>query len=1043
MSDSMSFLNKLRQTITGGKIDISLDDTLPDLETVDDELGNNLSTDTDPGALDVVIKQESMFSKLEENDDITANRYETIEQLPSNNADEIVISLQDNNLNRAVEARVLAEQAAENSEDVGELIHEALILSLLDHPGIPPIYDLDLSMNHQIYCVMKKINGFPLSDLTQDLNEKSEELSAIHKFDTVNGIVEFFLKIADIIAYAHSRQIIHRNLKPENFLVGEFGEVYVIGWNAARDLENDEADDNILRGTPLYMSPEQAACVHVDKRSDIYSFGASLYHVLMKRPHMMRDSFDVFWNAKKEGLVDEAHDLQEKHVPAVLMAICHRCLKADPEQRYQSFDELIADLKYYQSDRMVDIQSYSLFKFTKVWLKRNAGILKLAVIVLVIAGIVGGVYYQRYLERLASWGDPIYQEAFDKGDAWRESWVTREASKFEVIDGRLQAVEGQEFVTYYKKRIHGGVAIEFEGEMLGGSIPGDLSVIYSPNIEGMANNKLGERILTLQHGAVGNACSMIEGPQGRLDYVTKSLENGVKYKVRAEIDGKKLRLYLDDALVCTYDLLFPVESGYIGIYAFHKDKAFDNVKIYNRVLPRVTDIIKTGDLLFENALYEVAAERYRKIGTLHPGTDLEIESKYKLGLCKYNLEDVEGAFEIWDTLLKSDFEPQIRFYRWKELAKAFEYNELLRQMYAMYRIPMPRLKTQIREQWGIFLKEVRAEGNQDLTQEFLRFREVNFPDDQVFALETYNALKLIGETEKTLTYFPNQNHVVLRALRDMGEYQKIIDEYSHVHGVVAASLRSMGQQQKVIDEHRDITRIVFDCLLDLGRFAEAEQLMPKQRLKVLLMQEKFEQVLSEFGDDKELRKQVLYMQGKAQEFMDLQEDPERMVRGSHGFDARTALVFERYIKGDKKAITQIYDYVERVPGWLTNNTDLVFQVELLPDILLHLEGNPEALKRTADRIWSEKRRVLGMRHWYNVALMSGKIDKDEYAQQPNKRGLQADYYIYKGLFHDLYGDKKNALILYQAYKQLPLHQLGDRRTITDEKFIDYRIDSLK
>ncbi len=1050
MSDSMSFLEKLSQTIADGKIDISIVNDFENLETVDEETASKFDTDTHDSALDIFIKEESILSKLDdENQGLSANRYETVQQLRSNNSDEIVLNLKDANLNRSVEARVLTQNLTMDSEDAGELIHEALILSYLDHPGIPPVYDLDLSSNQQIYCTMKKIQGFPLSVLTSDIDDDDQELSGAHKYDTVTDIVEIFLKIADIVAYAHSRQIIHRNLKPEYFMVGDFGEVYVVGWNAARDLEHDEPDDNVLRGTPLYMSPEQAACQEIDKRSDIYSLGASLYHILLKRPPLMREKFDEFWTAKKDGVVDEVKEHELTQVPAPLLAICKRCLTSDPDKRYQSVDEFIVDLKQYQSGHMVDVYKYGTSDLIKYWVKHNAMHIKWAFIMLLMAAIAGGVYYQMHLLEQSGWGSVIYEEKFDKGDAWREHWVTRETGDLHVEDGRLVTRNGPEFIWYYKKRLHGGVAIEFEGEMMEGGNPGDLSIVYSPDIENMAQNQRGEDVLYLQHGAVGNACSMIEGPNGRLDYVTLPLKIGQKYKIRGEIDGKKLRLFLDDELVCAYDLLFPVNSGYIGIYAYYDEKAIDNIKIYNRELPRVTNIIKTGDLLFENNLFELAAERYQKISELYPNSEIGRESEYKLGLCKYNLEDIEGAFEIWDTLKKSEFATQINFYRWNELVKAQDYNELLRQMYAMYRSANPRLQTQIREQWGIFLKTVREDGKIDLTREFLRFREKNFPDDQIFALETSYALDLLEEPEKSIAWFPDQDVIVTRALGDMGEYQKIISDYSHMYSSMASSLRATGQQERVIKEYTGLPSLVFSCLLDLGRFDEAEKRFGnnwRNRMQIMKLRGQHDQLLKTFTkpeQQKSIKNDLLIHYGKAQEYLDAQEDPEFTLRSVTGYDMRTTLAFERYVKGDNSAISEMYDHAENAVYYQRNNSSIIFQVKLLPDILLHFNGTPEPLKRTLGRIWSEKKRVMGMRFWHNVGLVSGELDKEAFMKQPNQNGLEADYSFYKALYHDLKGEKKEALRLYQAYNEIPLYKNRSGRSLTKRKFITYRIEQLK
>ncbi|NRA39896.1 MAG: serine/threonine protein kinase, partial [Planctomycetes bacterium] len=333
MTEPLSIEEQLRQTIADGMLDIPLDDAISDLETVDED-----SQDEEfptHGSV-VTIEQRSILSKLAgesaeeaesevkteggdeggdegenedariaDSEDENVSRYETEDRLPSSN-NGIILNVRDANLNRIVEARVLNEEQATDSENAADLIHEALILSYLDHPGIPPVYDLDLSSNEHVYCTLKSIQGIPLSALCSA--KVSEEYAGIQKYATVDEVIRVFLKVLHIVAYAHSKAVIHRNLKPENFIIGAFDEVYVTSWGSARDLEHDEEDHATLRGTPMYMSPEQANCSAVDQRSDVYSLGASLFHLLFNRPPLRRDSILEFWEAKKIGTLDAIDD---------------------------------------------------------------------------------------------------------------------------------------------------------------------------------------------------------------------------------------------------------------------------------------------------------------------------------------------------------------------------------------------------------------------------------------------------------------------------------------------------------------------------------------------------------------------------------------------------------------------------------------------------------------------------------------------------------------------------------------------------------------
>ena len=1035
MSNEHLFAQKLSKTVIDGRLDAALIEDLETLETVDEESsGADLKARTD-----VSIEIESIISKLDgDNSGLELNRYELESLRESVNNDEYVLLVKDVNLDRIVEAHVLDQDAAGGSEHNSELIHEALILGSLDHPGIPPIYDLNISSNHLVYCTLKHIDGFPLSSLCVKHLDGADDQLLVQ--DTVAEIVGNFIKIAEIINYAHSCHVIHRNIKPENLLIGNFGQVYVTAWGNAFDAAKDEPDFSTLRGTPLYMSPEQASCAALDVRSDIYNFGASLFHVLLKRPPLAGDSLEDFWQKKKQGVLDPYQAGTDRPIDKPLLAICMRCLQADPADRYQSMAELIEDLKHYQNGQMVEVHKYGIVELMSYWSKSNKMHLKWALATLLLFAIAAFVF-QVLKEREASgWGKPIYEEGFDQGDQWREKWmVRRDNGELLVKDGQLVTKSGPEFIWYFSERLHGGVAIEFEGEMLPGAIPGDLSIVYSQDIENVENGGRGQHVYYLQHGAVNNACSMIAGPVGRLDYADKELERGVRYHVRGEVNGKELRLYLNGELTCTYDLLFPLNSGYIGLYAYYEGKVIDNIKIYNRQLPQVTNIIKTGDLLFENDLYDLAMERYQKISEQYGDSEIGQEGQYKYGLCLYKKGEIEQAFKVWDAMNKTVFAMQINFYRWEQLVAKSDYNELLRQMYAMYRSSNPRVQTQIREQWGLYLYRVRALGDDDLVREFLRFRDVSFPNDQIFSLETYYAYRSLGHPEKALELFPSQDNTVARALLEMGEYQRVVDEYPDMHSSVATALRHMGQQQRVIDEFSDLKGGVISTMMDLGQFEEVLERyadVPGVIPRVLLAQGKYDQVIEQFKDTN-YEQQARFRKGDTAAILDGSEDAPRSITG---YDAQMSLWLASYINGDETVLAHMYNSRSTLTYWQKWNDTTIFLVDLLPDVLLCMDGNREPLQKTLDGIWEQKLRIMGMRHWHNVGLLLGHLTEQEYRAQPDQRHLDDDYLFYAGLRQDLFGDKQQAQTLYQQFKELAVYK--KRFCLSREQLVEHRLQKL-
>ena len=181
---------------------------------------------------------------------------------------------------------------------VARFLQEARITGQLEHPAIVPVYELGYRRDGTLYYTMKLVRGKTLSQAIREAGSFQERMK----------LLSHFLDLCNAIAYAHSRGVIHRDLKPGNVMVGEFGETVVIDWGLAKakdkeDIHAKEIADAVTAirlgeeseavktvygdamGTPAYMSPEQAKgeLDKVDERSDVYSLGAVFtnYHRLL------------------------------------------------------------------------------------------------------------------------------------------------------------------------------------------------------------------------------------------------------------------------------------------------------------------------------------------------------------------------------------------------------------------------------------------------------------------------------------------------------------------------------------------------------------------------------------------------------------------------------------------------------------------------------------------------------------------------------------------------------------------------------------------
>jgi serine/threonine protein kinase len=167
-------------------------------------------------------------------------------------------------------------------------LREARLAAQLEHPSIVPVYEVGRRVDGSVYYTMRRIEGRTLADA----------LGAAPSLEARLKLMPSLIAMTQALAYAHSRDVLHRDVKPQNVMLGRFGETYLLDWGLAKVKAQGTSDDAARApdisgglnvgavGTPSYMSPEQAAGRHdiIDHRTDVWGVGAVLYQVLTGRP---------------------------------------------------------------------------------------------------------------------------------------------------------------------------------------------------------------------------------------------------------------------------------------------------------------------------------------------------------------------------------------------------------------------------------------------------------------------------------------------------------------------------------------------------------------------------------------------------------------------------------------------------------------------------------------------------------------------------------------------------------------------------------------
>jgi serine/threonine protein kinase len=231
-------------------------------------------------------------------------------------------------LQRDVAIKTLHENASAAQRNA--LLEEGVITGFLEHPGVVPVHALGLDASDRPVLVMKRVEGVAWSDLLRDPDHPAWQTRGGDPGARLDDHVEILRQVCNAAHFAHSRGIIHRDIKPQNVLIGRFGDVYLADWGIAYRAGSSSA--NGICGTPGYMAPEMLLSEEIDARTDVYLLGATLHEILTGRAlHVSTKLHDIL----REIEAEEPHDYGPG-VPAPLVDIVRRATARDPEARYAS-----------------------------------------------------------------------------------------------------------------------------------------------------------------------------------------------------------------------------------------------------------------------------------------------------------------------------------------------------------------------------------------------------------------------------------------------------------------------------------------------------------------------------------------------------------------------------------------------------------------------------------------------------------------------------------------------------------------------------------
>jgi serine/threonine-protein kinase len=292
--------------------------------------------------------------------------------------------VRDRAMNRVLAMKVLPWELIDAPRDRARFVNEARISAELEHPGIVPVHDFGELPDRRLWFTMKEVRGRTLRSVITDLRGPRGD----HDPDepSLRRVVDLFVRACEAVAYAHSRGVVHRDLKPDNIMIGEFGEVLVMDWGLAKRVadwiedgsgeqavgdgaapealhgttctvfspkcRDDAVEDHLLTlpgevmGTLAYMPPEQARgdVMRIGRTTDVYALGAVLYEILSGRPPYVGTANTV-WVSLLAGPPDPIEAVARVQPPVELGAVCARAMAREGRDRFPDAGALATEIR--------------------------------------------------------------------------------------------------------------------------------------------------------------------------------------------------------------------------------------------------------------------------------------------------------------------------------------------------------------------------------------------------------------------------------------------------------------------------------------------------------------------------------------------------------------------------------------------------------------------------------------------------------------------------------------------------------------------------
>ena len=497
-------------------------------------------------------------------------------------------------------------------------LREAQLAAQLTHPSVIPIYEIHRD-GDQIYYTMPYVEGETLRAILERARQRTSETS---NGASIPSLMRAFVGVCQAVAYAHSKQVLHCDLKPGNIMVGAYGQVVILDWGLARPIGTDgpSKDKQPAAGTLSFMAPELILGLPPTIQTDVYALGTTLYELLALRPPFRRTSVKELRKQLKqpgfvEPWVDPAEAAPYRDVPPALARIARRCLEANPHQRYASVSQVLHDLEAYMEGR-------------PEWLE---------------------------VARLRL--DQV------------EDWEFHEHILLSEHAAVTRALEGAEWVGLMVSRKSLGDNLRVKTRIrLGPSSQGIGLLINIP--ESASRAHLTDGLCLWLYSDRKRGAKLLRSGVEVMDVPEVYLPPGQFVEVLLQKNDNRLQVFLDGVEQFSFVASFPIVGTHVGVFYRDTDFEMGDIEVSAGGLTAQVNCLAVPDALLACRLFDRALAEYRRIGTSFIGRAEGREGMFRAGLCLLERQAFQEALAEFEKLRRTPGAPL------EYLGKAIAYQRL-------------------------------------------------------------------------------------------------------------------------------------------------------------------------------------------------------------------------------------------------------------------------------------------------------------------------------------------------------------------------------